>query len=92
MPALKDNDPKVKYIMRNFDHYRGFLPRRHISKPFNSSAQTDRFQVQGSKFKGYNRLKLLKILIKIRNVCHNLLGGTVLKPRWSQYHIDASCV
>ena len=31
-------------------------------------------------------------LIKIRNTCHDLLGGTVLKPRWSQYHIDASCL
>jgi len=30
MPALKDNDLKVKYIIRNFDHYRGFLPRLNI--------------------------------------------------------------
>jgi len=30
MPALKDNDLKVKYIIRNFDHYRGFLPRLDI--------------------------------------------------------------
>ena len=44
-------------------------------------SQTDRFQVQGSKFKGYNRLKLHKILIKIQNARHNLLGGTVLNPR-----------
>jgi len=42
-------------------------------------SSTDRFQVprqtarrdrQGSKFKGYNRSNLLKILIKMRNTCH----------------------
>ena len=30
MPALKDNDLKVKYIIRNFDRYRGFLQRLNI--------------------------------------------------------------
>ena len=33
-----------------------------------SDTTTDRFQVQGSRFEGYNGLNLIIILIKIRNI------------------------
>ena len=41
-------------------------------------ASVYRFYVQGSKFKGYNSLKLLTILIWIRNTQHHPLGEKAL--------------
>jgi hypothetical protein len=41
---------------------------------------TDRFQVQRSRFKGYNRWMLFPILIKIWHNCHTPLSETDLQP------------
>jgi len=53
------------------------LPQRHpstIFRTYGAGEDTKNYNlnwsVQGSKFKGYNRLKLQKILIKIRDTCH----------------------
>jgi len=71
MPALKDNDLKVKYIIRNFDHYRGFLPRLNIKKPFNSSVNRQPWNVKLESLRYLN-----VILSENSSILHIILLGT----------------
>ena len=50
--------------------------------------QTDRFQVQGSRFKGYIRWILFILLIKIRKTRNAPLGEPALWPRRRQDPLD----
>jgi len=54
-----------------------FLYFSSICEPV-SVTLTERFQVQGSRFKGYSRLRLLAILITVWHTRHTPLGETDL--------------